>query len=77
MLILLLFIFNKYDFCSWATPHQAWKITNHERGTTKVSTEYALNSYERNIQVKSTRLIYTIMNINWQVALFFHPFYHT
>ncbi|XP_054724867.1 39S ribosomal protein L48, mitochondrial-like [Uloborus diversus] len=38
---------------AWATPHEAWKITNKETGTTKVTTEYLLNMYERNIQVKN------------------------
>ncbi|CAL1293258.1 unnamed protein product [Larinioides sclopetarius] len=36
---------------AWATPHQSWKVTNHEPGTKKVSTEYHLNKYERNIQI--------------------------
>ncbi|XP_035227667.1 39S ribosomal protein L48, mitochondrial-like isoform X1 [Stegodyphus dumicola] len=36
---------------AWATPHQAWKVTNHEPGTTKVTAEYTLNTYERNIQI--------------------------
>lgn len=38
---------------AWATPHQAWKITNLERGTKKVHSEYTLNAYERNIQVSN------------------------
>ncbi|GFQ85026.1 ribosomal_S10 domain-containing protein [Trichonephila clavata] len=36
---------------AWATPHQAWKVTNHEPNTTKVSSECVLNKYERNIQI--------------------------
>ncbi|GIY06877.1 ribosomal_S10 domain-containing protein [Caerostris darwini] len=36
---------------AWATPQQSWKVTNHEPGTTKVSTEYSINKYERNIQI--------------------------
>ncbi|GFT83865.1 ribosomal_S10 domain-containing protein [Nephila pilipes] len=36
---------------AWATPHEAWKVTNHEPGTTKVSSECVLNKYERNIQI--------------------------
>ncbi|KAF8764207.1 39S ribosomal protein L48 like protein [Argiope bruennichi] len=36
---------------AWATPHQSWKITNFEPGSKKVSTEYHLNKYERNIQI--------------------------
>ncbi|KAG8197158.1 hypothetical protein JTE90_011319 [Oedothorax gibbosus] len=37
---------------AWATPHQAFKITNNEPGTTKIANEYFLNKYERNIQIK-------------------------
>lgn len=36
---------------AWASPHQAFHITNTEPNTSKVAHNYYLNLYERNIQV--------------------------
>ncbi|XP_015915882.1 large ribosomal subunit protein mL48 [Parasteatoda tepidariorum] len=41
--------FNVTD--AWATPHQAWKVTNTEPGSSKIVHDFLLNTYERNIQI--------------------------